>query len=385
MKLSLLALVVLVGSRPSVAQVEKPRIGVTNFEAPESDANLARQASEALCAALVRTGAFEVLDQSSMVQKFLEDVAAGYVERRAFIETLRGERCTETQCLGEIGDALEARFMVAGRVAQRGPTIWMSTRLVDVYSRSTLYQTAENYEQGTTHLLRTVIPQIADQMRVSLPGEVILSCLPNDASVMIDEKPTPWRSDRALPVPIGEHTLHAARRGFYDGSAVVHVEYGPRIPVDLCMERKSAAAAMFRSLLIPGLGEFYSDRPSRGALYLLTELAVAGGAGYAFYANMQANDDYDAAKEEYLALGGSNATQPMFDEARAKMERARDDARSTQRVHIAALIALGALHVANVLDAGIGFPDLSKVRIVERPEGVSMIQIQIELAGRDRR
>lgn len=134
-----------------------------------------------------------------------------------------------------------------------------------------------------------------------------------------------------------------------------------------------------------GLGQFYSDRSVRGTLYLVLELASLGGVGYTAYASIAANSDYDDAKAECTGLTGANVTQAELDAARRKMTDAYDKTKSTSQMGLIAFGAFAGLHLANVLDAGIGFPDLSNVRIVELPGGASIIEVRIQLARRDGR
>lgn len=368
----------------AVAQVSKPRIGVMNIEAEAVNAPLARQATVALTAALVGTRMFEVLDQSGMVQEFVTGTARQHAERERLLETLRGEVCTETQCLADLGYALEARFMVTGNLTGTQRSATVAVRLVDVFSTSILAYPTRTISSNAAGAVNSLMSEIATDLVHALPGEVHLFGLPADAAVSVDGKQVTWRSDRPLDLAPGRHEILARRRGFGGASTTVDVEYGAPVERQLALERKSALAATGRSLVFPGLGQFYSERSGRGTFYLVLELAALGGVGYTVYANTQANSDYDDAKAEYLNIG-SNATQEQFDAARARMNDAYDKTASTSQLALIAVGAFAGLHLVNVIDAWIGFPDLSNVRIVERRDGTSMIQVRIELAGRDGR
>jgi hypothetical protein len=370
----------------AVAQVSKPRIGIMNLEAESANAPLARQATVALTAALVGTRMFEVLDQSGMVQEFVTGAARQHAERERLLETLRGEACTETQCLADLGYALEARFMVTGNLTGTQRSATVAVRLVDVFSTSILaYPTRALPSEGGAASLNALMAEVAADLVRALPGEVHLWGFPMDANVLVDGKAITWRHERPLDLAPGRHEILARRSGFVEATTTVDVEYGAPIERELALERKGAATAMFRSLAFPGLGQFYGDRPARGTFYLIAELAALGGVGYTVYANIAANSDYDDATAEYTGLTGANVTQTQFDAARAKMTDAYDKTKSSNQLALIAVGAFAGLHVVNVLDAWIGFPDLSNVRIVERPGGASMIQLRIELAGRDGR
>jgi len=356
-----------------------------NLEAEAANAQLARQATVALTAALVNTRMFEVLDQSGMVEELLKGIARQHVQREQLLEALRGEACTETQCLADLGYALEARFMVTGNLTGTQRSLMVAVRLVDVYSTSIIAFPTRTISGGAPGTVNSIMAEIAADLVHALPGEVHLFGLPADATVFVDVKRVAWREDRPLNLAPGRHEISATRRGFGEAATTVDVEYGAPVERQLALERKRALAAMGRSLVIPGLGQFYSERPARGAFYLVFELAALGGAGYAVYANKAANKDYDDAKAEYLDLSGPSVTVAQLDAARKKMTDAYDRARSTHQIGLIAVGAFVGLHLVNVLDAWIGFPDLSNVRIVGRPGGASVIEMRIEIAGRDGR
>jgi hypothetical protein len=97
-------------------------------------------------------------------------------------------------------------------------------------------------------------------------------------------------------------------------------------------------------------------------MYLLTELAVAGGAGYAIYLGNQAVDDYDSAKTYYEDLP-RETEQPVFKQARARMNKKWDDTRTTRRYQVIALGTLAGLHLLNVVDATAWFPSTERISI----------------------
>jgi len=367
------------------AQVEKPKIGVMNFEADEANATLARQATVALTAALVNTRMFEVLDQSSMAREFLTGIARQHAERERFLETLRGEACTETQCLADLGYALEARFMVTGNLTRTPRATTVAVRLVDVFSTSILAYPTRTYGGDVAASLDTSIAGVAAELVHALPGEVYLYGLPLDARVTVDSKPVTWRSDRPLELTPGRHEIGAKRRGFGEATVRVDAEYNVPAYREIPLPRKGAGSALARSLVLPGWGQFYSERSARGTLFLVAEVAALGGVGYTAYANIAANSDYDDAKAQYVGLTASNVTQAQLDAARRKMLDAYDKTKSTKNLGLVALGVFAGIHLLDVLDAAIGFPNVGGVQLVPRPSGASLIEIRFQLARRDGR
>lgn len=58
------------------------------------------------------------------------------------------------------------------------------------------------------------------------------------------------------------------------------------------VELRSRSGAMFRSLLLPGWGQFYNHEPAKGAVFLSLGLGTLATAGGFFGAAMAANADY---------------------------------------------------------------------------------------------
>jgi hypothetical protein len=257
---------------------------------------------------------------------------------------------------------------------------------VDVFSTSIVLYPTRKYRGDAVASLDTSATSIAAELVRALPGEVFLYGLPTDATILVDEKPAAWRRDRPLDLAPGRHDIRVRRVGFGEALAQVDVEYGTPVYRDLSLGRKSRTTAMLRSLFVPGLGQFYSERSGRGTFYLIVELAALGGVGYTAYANTAANSDYDDAKSTYLSPPeGSAVTQAQLEVYHRKMTDAYDRTGSTSQLNLVALGAFAALHLADILDAGIGFPDLDRVQIVPKPSGATVIQVRIQLAGRDGR
>ena len=382
-----LAMVLLAGH--AWAQEGRTLIGVMNFHASGVEQNIARQASEALCAALVQTRAVAVLDQSGILEQFMVDVARQSERRRTILEAVSGEGCTSTECLADIGAELEAQFMVTGRVERVGGEVEISARMVHVASARILAYANARFAWDTKRLRDVEMPRMADALIQALSSKVMLRGLPRDATVLIDGEPVLWQPDRPLAVPPGPHRLLARRPGFHDASELTVIEYrhefSDPLEIDLGMRSKSLAGAVARSFVFPGWGQFYGDRPVRGTLYLVGELAMAGAVAYTWLMNQQANDDYEAAKKAYVELSGPDATQTALDDHHRQMQDEWDNTRSTRTYHLAAWGALAGLHLLNFLDAGVGFPSLSAVRMASLSDDASGVGIQIALAKGGRR
>jgi len=101
---------------------------------------------------------------------------------------------------------------------------------------------------------------------------------------------------------------------------------------------RSRGDAAFRSLLVPGLGQFYNRQPAKGWVFLGTEVALIGGAVAAQVLGTQAYDDY-------LAYGGGGSSPTS--EAQAKYDKAA----SLYRTRNWLIGGAAVVWVINVVDA----------------------------------
>jgi TolB-like protein len=108
---------------------------------------------------------------------------------------------------------------------------------------------------------------------------------------------------------------------------------------------RSRSDAMFRSLLVPGLGQFYNRQPVKGWAFLGTEAALLGGA-LAFH--LSAEDAYS----DYEAVQPGSGTSPTAD-----AERLYDLAASRYRTRDVLLVGAAAVWAVNVVDAWVSGVD----------------------------
>lgn len=121
-------------------------------------------------------------------------------------------------------------------------------------------------------------------------------------------------------------------------------------------ERATVSASVFRSLLLPGWGQFYTDHPIRGTLAMSLCLGGLGSAIWAILAQSSAKSDYDAkvdyelsqAYAEDLSTGG--ITPESYKTERTELYKDYTSARDRM---VLLLAVTGGLWGLNVLDAAI--------------------------------
>ena len=106
---------------------------------------------------------------------------------------------------------------------------------------------------------------------------------------------------------------------------------------------RSKGDAAFRSLLVPGLGQFYNHQPAKGWIFLGTEVALIGGAVAAQVLGTQAYDDY-------LAYGGGGSSPTS--EAQSKYDKAASLYR-TRNWLIGGAVVVWAVNVVDAYVSGV--------------------------------
>jgi TM2 domain-containing membrane protein YozV len=112
---------------------------------------------------------------------------------------------------------------------------------------------------------------------------------------------------------------------------------------------RSRSDAMFRSLLFPGLGQFYNRQPVKGWTFLATEVALLGTAIGFHVAGNQAHSDYESVGP---GAGGSPS---------ADAQRLYDLASSRYQTRNWLLVGAGAVWIASAVDAYVSGVDGEKL------------------------
>ncbi len=185
-------------------------------------------------------------------------------------------------------------------------------------------------------------------------GTLVMSALPPGTIVYVDgdEIGTAPLSDYGID--IGSHKIKLRRPGYESRSETITVTRGSDVKITSNMNRKSRGKAIMRSI-VPGLGQFYMDRPVPGIIYLVGEAAAVG---FMFSAISNYNDlvsEYNDAREAYDAYNTptpADQAEEITGLYNTKVE-AHDDAESAKSTIMVAAGIAGGLYVWNLIDAAI--------------------------------
>lgn len=114
---------------------------------------------------------------------------------------------------------------------------------------------------------------------------------------------------------------------------------------------RSRTGALFRSVVVPGWGQFYNREPVKGTLFLAGGLGTAGAAAGFFLASLGAKSDYESNTAEHVGQ--------------------REVANDRVRVANVLLIAYGVVWAANLVDAYLSGSDSTTVELTASGTGVA--------------
>lgn len=160
---------------------------------------------------------------------------------------------------------------------------------------------------------------------------------------------TPWDLQRGIE---GVYRVEAQMDGYEKWQRKVTVVRGESRELQIRLTQKSALRAGIRSMIFPGWGQVYGERPTKGGLFMAGTLALAGGLVWADEDYQSRTDDYRRARRTYLA----STNIDDLDRLRARADRARDRADRAYDRRRVFLYATAGAYAASVLDALLLFP-----------------------------
>ncbi len=228
----LFCLILVLSSFPSFPEItifaqEKTPVAVIDFYAPEVSPSAVVSLSNIVRRKLIETNLFIVVDRNNM-QEILEE--QNFQQSGA---------CTDLSCMVQIGQMLGVKKMVGGTIGLLGSKYIIDLQLVDVESGQ--IEKIENTEYlGPVEGLDASIGRVTLQ----LTGQQV----PEDVKLTED---------------LSERRLFRTNEGY----------------LKYTEEKRSPKTASIRSLIFPGLGHFYNEKPAKGILFCIGTLgSILAGA-----------------------------------------------------------------------------------------------------------
>jgi len=270
------------------------------------------------------------------------------------------ENCSTTECQVEAGRMLSVRKMLFVIIGKRGNVFRGIYKLINIETAEIEYQNSVKFIGTFDELLDQGIPQWGEEFYTSLnqPHVTFTSEIPE---IQILKNKVFWVK---IPVykqllPVGEHNLIFQAEGYETLKKNYKMILGMNLNEEINLVPKSKSKAFKKSLLFPGLGQFYtSDANHRGRRKAGIFLSATGVVSIAVTAiswsqYFRARKDYTSANQEYLS-------QKQLDQIVQYREIAQHKNDLQASAEKGAWIYTGALTtiwVGNALEAILHFPD----------------------------
>ncbi len=191
-----------------------------------------------------------------------------------------------------------------------------------------------------------------------MPGVLRLRSEPTGAFVTLAGEhswrgTTPFDLSRGLN---GPYEVTAEMTGYERWHRSVILGQGENRELAIRLTPKTALKAGLRSALIPGWGQFYSERRGKGTLFLLATAISAGGLIWTHEDYQNKLDDLRSAKDAYF--GETRLEElPALRARMVSLQHTADRAYDRRRIF---LFTTGGLYAANLIDAVALFPSASR-------------------------
>lgn len=155
---------------------------------------------------------------------------------------------------------------------------------------------------------------------------------------------------------VGKYTLRVTKKGYETYSTDLLLDPGKLIEVDVVLSRKTRLKAFARSLIIPGWGQRYADRKTKGFAFTALSVLSVGAYLWADSDFDEKYDNYNKAVREYdnIVQGGSHDQIVAFYD---RLLFAQDDAYDAENMRRIAVGAVVGIYALNLIDALFFFPE----------------------------
>ncbi len=169
-----------------------------------------------------------------------------------------------------------------------------------------------------------------------------------------------------MGVIVGNYGINLSRERYQPGGyQTVTVETNQVAFAEFELLPKSYGESVFQSVICPGWGQFYMERPNAGWGFVFGEAVTLGFFGYSVIQYNGKVSDYHDAREAYNQADTPDRIIETYEAA----ESAYDDAESAQNLVYVAGGMVGVIYLWNVLDAilfngvdDVGNPDVSSAQ-----------------------
>lgn len=182
------------------------------------------------------------------------------------------------------------------------------------------------------------VPQGAE---VSLEGDVILSGV------------SPVRFRQMI---VGKYNLVVKKAGYETYSKDVIIDPFTPTEIEVRLKTKTKTKALIKSLLIPGWGQRYGDRKTKGNILSILAVGAAATFAYAELDFQDKKDEFKAKQAEYDEIV-STGTVEELNQFYPEFLSARDEAYDAETFRRISFVTIAGVYAINIIDILLFFPN----------------------------
>ena len=195
---------------------------------------------------------------------------------------------------------------------------------------------------------------------IPLESSLTIKGIPAQAHIFIDGNEAGLLPVENKKIPYGSYDVSVIKPGFYSYQENILINKREPYTIDIKLEAKSKYFSLLYSTFLPGSGQIYSGRRTRGIIMGSTVLA-------ALTTTLIFNSNYIDKKDAYLAYKNDydiNTDLGKMEELYMTMQRSYGDMKDAHsRVNLMFGV-MAAVWIYNMVDAYLFFPDLNGMELI---------------------
>jgi TolB-like protein len=249
-----------------------------------------------------------------------------------------------------------ARIMVDGVFRGEVPSI---IEPITVGSHKVIIDHGKHYKPLEQDVFISLNDMVGIQANLKeLSGSLIVSTNPPGASIEIDGKLENAKTPYTIPkLTLGTHEVRFKLSEYAESSHQVVIAEDQRAILQVNLDKliyvKSRKQAIWRSAVLPGLGQYYEGRPTMGSVYLIAELSMV-------YLLLGQLSEYDDLHQDYLEKRSAYSTfqgsQEQITEMWSDVQTAFDLSESNYRKQQLTMGLIVGAYMWNIADAWLFMP-----------------------------
>ncbi len=228
----------------------------------------------------------------------------------------------------------------------------LTTREVGVGDHRLVIRLFGYYDVERTVNLREKLETVFDTVLAQRRATLSVAGSPPGATVLLDGAAIGAVPLSRAPLAFGDHSVTVRAAGYHPVLQQLSVTKEEPRQLSISLQRKSKLRAGLYSLLLPGLGQRYSDRHGLGYVYSGVALANLCGVAVCFIDHQGKAKKYDTALSEYDAAANTCDASAAW----GKLDKSYNVFKISRNSLKYSLISAGVVWGLNVLDAVILFP-----------------------------